>query len=57
MKWLKNKIRNLKFRLGVRWVAAEGWSIVNIVERAGTEYIVGTDGSLLRIGGKVKVRK
>lgn len=57
MKWLSNKIRNIKFNLGARWVTAEGFSVVQMVERAGTEYLVANDGSLLRIGGKAKVRK
>ncbi|MDO6385598.1 hypothetical protein [Uliginosibacterium sp. 31-12] len=57
MMWLKNKIRNLKFALGCRWVTSEGFAVVQMVERAGTEYLVANDGSLLRIGGKVKVRK
>lgn len=57
MNWLKNKIRNIKTRIGGRWLTEAGFSVVVIIERAGTEYIVANDGSLLRIGGKSKVHK
>jgi len=55
--WLIRKWRNLKFSLGCRLVTAEGFSVVPMVTRAGTEYLQANDGSLLRIGGKEKVRK
>ena len=57
MKWLQDKIRSIKTRIGGRWLTEAGFSVVVIIERDGTEYIVANDGSLLRIGGKTKVRK
>lgn len=49
--------RRLKFALGCRLVSAEGFSVVRVINKAGTDYLEANDGSLLRIGGKVKVRK
>jgi len=50
MKNFSNWIVSIKLKYALRWIAGSGLSVVRIVERVGTQYIVAQDGSFRRIG-------
>lgn len=55
--WMVRAWRSLKFSIGCRLVTSEGFSVVRMVTRDGTEYLQANDGSLLRIGAARSERK
>jgi len=50
MKKFSNWIVALKLKYAFRWIEGRGLSVVRIVERAGTQYIVAQDGAFHKIG-------
>ena len=47
---IKKFVASIKLKYAIRWINGNGFSVVRIVEKAGTKYIVTNDGSFLRIG-------
>jgi hypothetical protein len=50
---IKNWVRSVKLKYAIRWVDDCGLSVVRIVERAGSQYIVAQDGSFRRVGKRI----
>lgn len=46
---IRNKIRRLKLRLACGWVEAEGFTVVQIVQRGRSTYISDTNGTLYKL--------
>lgn len=52
--WWNKKIDAFKMNLVRRWTEPKGLTVVCIVRKAGTDYLVANDGSFHRIGRKQK---
>ena len=49
-KWYEEKTAAFKMKLIIRWTEPNGLTLVRIVRRAGTDYILDSKGALHRIG-------